>query len=43
MHFGKRLYLNGYLKPEKKDFDREFMHFGKRGGQFERDFMSFGR
>jgi hypothetical protein len=46
MPFGKRdvsLYEEPLL-ADKKNFNREFMHFGKRVAQpFARDFMNFGK
>lgn len=48
MSFGKRqIPLREIIAADKKDFDREFLHFGKRGADsapnFERDFMAFGK
>jgi hypothetical protein len=49
MNFGKRDYSPlEQIIADKKNFNREFMHFGKRSGgmggePFGREFMHFGK
>ncbi|KAH7704993.1 AF17 protein [Aphelenchoides avenae] len=45
MPFGKRFVPLEDVLLDKKNFNRDFMHFGKRAGadDFERNFMSFGK